>query len=211
MNKKKLIFSIIIILFFSVLQINSEIKKRAMTFPDVIRIRSVGSPDISVNGEMFIYTITTPNWEKNKKFSDIYITSITNGEMRQMTFTEDKSEHSPKWFKDCSFFAFLSNRSEDKTQIFFMRPYGGEGWQVTNDKYGVSSYRWSKNFEHIAYLGGKQEEKQIWLMSGKGENTEKLTEHKTPVSSFTWSPDSKKIYFTAADSVDSIDKKRKEI
>ena len=48
-------------------------------------------------------------------------------------------------------------------------------------------------------------------MSGKGENTEKLTEHKTPVSSFTWSPDSKKIYFTAADSVDSIDKKRKEI
>ncbi|MCK4829486.1 S9 family peptidase, partial [bacterium] len=127
-----------------------------------------------------------------------------------MTFTKDKNENSPKWYKDISFFAFLSNRYEDKNQIYFMRPDGGEAWQVTDDKFGVSSYVWSLDGKYLSYLGGEPEERQIWIMPGKGSDAEKLTDHKTTISSYLWNPNGKKIYFIAPDSVDLLDKERKE-
>jgi len=147
---------------------------------------------------------------KNKRFTDIYITPLTGGKTKQMTFTKDKYEGSPKWYKDSTFFAFLSNRSEGKNQIYFMRPDGGEAWQVTDDKFGVSSLQWSKDGKYLCYLGGKPEERQIWIMPGKGGEAAKLTDHKTPISSYLWSPNSKKIYFITPDSVDSLNKERKE-
>jgi len=169
-----------------------------------------GIGSISPNGKWVIYLLSVPNLEKSKSYVDIYITPLAGGETRQMTFTKDKNERSQKWYKDSSFFAFLSNRSEDKNQIYFMRPDGVEARQVTDDKFGVSSYEWRRDGEYLAYLGGKNEERQIWILPGEGGKVEKLTYHKTPISSFLWNPNGKKIYFVAPDSVDSIEKERKE-
>ncbi len=204
------IFILFVILFYPFSQIKAQTQKRAMTFLDIIQMNEVSSPDISPDGKWFIYTLTIPDWGKNKKFSDIYITPLTGGLTKQMTFTKDKNERSLKWYKDGSFFAFLSNRSENKNQIYFMRPDGGEAWQVTDDKFGVSSYEWSLDGKYLSYLGGKPEERQIWIMPGEGGDAEKLTDHKTPISSFFWNPNGKKIYFVASDSVDLLDQNRKE-
>ena len=201
-------FILVIALCYPFTQGRAEEQKRAMTFLDIIQMRSVWEQDISPDGKWFIYTITVPDWEKDKSFSDIYITPI-GGKTKQMTFTKDKNENSPKWYEDSSFFAFLSNRSENKNQIFFMRPDGGEAWQVTDDKDGVVSFQWSRDGKYLTYLSGKPEERQIWIMPGEGGDAEKLTDHKTPVITYNWSPDSKKIYFIAPDSVDSLDKERK--
>ena len=197
-------------LFCPFIQVKSQTQKRAMTFLDIIQMRSIGSTDISPDGKWFVYTISVPDWEKNKSFSDIYITPLTGGKTRQMTFTKDKNESTPKWYKDGSFFAFLSNRSEDKNQIYFMQPDDGEARQVTDDKFGVSSYEWSSDGKYLAYLGGKPDERQIFIMSGEGDDAENLTDHKTPISSYFWNPDSKKIYFVAPDSIDLLDQERKE-
>ncbi len=210
MRKIKIILFIVSIIFcYSFTEGRAEEQKRAMTFLDIIQMPYAREPNISPDGKWFIYALYVPDWEKNETFSDIYITKIGD-KTKQMTFTKDKNENSPKWYKDSSIFAFLSNRSEDKTQIFFMRPDGGEAWQVTDDKYGVSSYEWSKDGKYLAYLGGKSDERQIWIMPGKGSYAEKLTNHKTPIISYLWSPDGKKIYFVAPDSVDSLNKERKE-
>jgi dipeptidyl aminopeptidase/acylaminoacyl peptidase len=199
-----------IIFCYPFAQGKAEEQKRAMTFLDIIQMRHIGDTDISPDGKWFIYTISVPDWEKNKRFSDIYIVPLTGGKTKQMTFTKDKEEDSPKWYKDSSFFAFLSDRLDDKNQIYFMRPDGGEAWQVTDDKYGISNYEWSLDGKYLSYLGGKPEERQIWIMPGEGGDAEKLTDHKTPIGSYLWSPNSKKIYFTAPDSVDLLDKERKE-
>ena len=200
-------FTALLVCFSSV---KPETGKKAMTFLDLIEMKRAGSPDISPDGTMFIYTISTPHWESRKSYSDIHITSIRTGEQKQMTYTKEESEHSPKWYKDGSFFAFLSDRSEEKTQIYFMHPDGGEARQITEDEDGVNSYQWSRDWKHIAYMAGKPEKRQLWLMSGKGENAVKLSDHKTPVTSFSWNPDSRKIYFIAPDRVDSLDEERKK-
>ena len=205
------IFILIVILFYPFTQGKAQEQKRAMTFLDIFQVRySTGEPDISPDGKWFIYTLSVPDWGKNKRFSDIYITPLTGGKTKQMTFTKDKNESSPKWYKDNSFFAFLSDRSENKNQIYFMRPDGGEAWKVTDDKFGVSSCEWCGDGKYLAYLGGKPDERQIFIMSGEGGDAEKLTDHKTPVNSFFWNPNGKKIYFVAPDSVDLLDKERKE-
>ena len=98
-------------------------------------MRSIGDVDISPDGKWFIYTLTIPDWEKNKKFSDIYITPLTGDKTKKMTSTDYMNENSPKWYKDSSFFAFLSEQSENKNQIYFMRPDGGEAWKVTDDEF----------------------------------------------------------------------------
>jgi dipeptidyl aminopeptidase/acylaminoacyl peptidase len=195
---KVTMFFLSILFFFPFTQGKAEEQKRVMTLLDIIQMRSLGmrgSGDISPDGKWFVYTIRVPDWEKNKRFQDIYITPLSGGETKQMTFTKDNNERFPKWYKDSTFFAFLSNRSEDKNQIYFMHPDGGEARKVTDDKYGVSSYKWSMDGEYLAFLGGKTEEKQIWIMPGEGGKAKKLTNHKTPISSFLWNPNGKKIYF----------------
>ena len=143
-NNRIILSLLLIIIFYPFSPFKSETQKRAMTFMDIIQMNRVSSPDISPDGKWFVYTISVPDWEKSKSFSDIYITPI-GGKTKQMTFTKDKNERLrfPKWYKDSSFFAFLSNRSEDKNQIYFMRPDGVKAWQVTEDKYGVGSFQWT--------------------------------------------------------------------
>lgn len=206
---KLTIFILSILIFYPFTQGKTEEQKRAMTFLDVIQMRSVYGGDISPDGKFFIYEMNVPDWEKNARFSDIYITPI-GGQTKQMTFTKDKNESSPKWHKGSSFFAFLSNRHEGKNQIYFMRPDGGEAWKVTDDTFGVSSYEWSREGKYLAYLGGRFDERQIWIMPGEGGKAEKLTSHKTSISSYLWNPRGKKIYFVAPDSIDLLDKERKE-
>lgn len=187
--------------------------KQAMTFMDVIEMRGFGSRrkgDISPDRKWFVYHFYVPDWDKGKRFSDIYITPLIGGKPKQITFTKGANERLPKWNKDSSFFAFLSNRSEGKSQIYFMQPDGGEAWQVTDDKFGVSSHEFSSDGKYLAYLGGERDARQIWIMPGQGGKAENLTSHKTPISSYLWNPNSKKIYFVAPDSIDLHDKNKIE-
>jgi dipeptidyl aminopeptidase/acylaminoacyl peptidase len=200
----------IIILFYPFVQAKSETPKRAMTFLDVLQMRYLGYIDISPDGKLLIYTLSVPDWEKSKNFSDIHVVPLIGGKAKRLTFTKYKNENSPKWYKDSSFFAFLSDRSEKKTQIFFMNTVGDEARKITDDKFGVNSYEWSKDCKYLIYLGGEPDKRQIWIMHGKGGNAEKLTNHKTSISSYHWNPVSEKIYFTAIDNDGSLDKKRNE-
>ena len=184
-------------------------QKRAMTFMDVLTLRRVGSGDLSNNKQYFLYEISSLDWEDNKRYSDLYLTSTQGELLRQMTYTKKKNETSPKWHPESPFFAFLSDRSGEN-QIFFMNPDGGEAWQVTDTKNGVESYDWNKEGSFLAFLTGKDKEKQLWLLSETGDKTIQLTKHKTPIESWFWSPDGKRIFFIAPDKFDEIEKKRIE-
>jgi dipeptidyl aminopeptidase/acylaminoacyl peptidase len=207
------IYILSILFFFPFTKGEAQEQKRAMTFMDIIQMKTLGSlrnGGISPDGKWFVYTIKVPDWEKNGRFEDIYITALNSGETKQMTFAKDKNENSPKWYRDSSFFVFLSNSTEDKNQIYFMRLDGGEAWQVTDDKFGVSSYELSNNGKYLAYLGGRPEERQIWIMPVEGVRAEILTNHIIPISSFLWNPNGKKIYYVASAHLWEIDIETKE-
>src|SRR3984893_7577668 len=76
--------------------------------------REVGSPTPSPDGKWLLYTLSTPDWNQARRQTDIYLVSVKDGltSTKQMTFTRDKNETSPRWSRDGKFFVFLSNRDE---------------------------------------------------------------------------------------------------
>src|SRR5687767_15856196 len=114
-----------------------------MDFLDVQLMRSAGSLAVSPNGQWVLHTLSVPDWKEARSTTDIWLVSAVNGvsSARQLTFTKDKSEDSPAWSADGSFFVFSSNRDApssagSQNQLYMMRPDGGESRKITDAKDG---------------------------------------------------------------------------
>ena len=147
--------------------------QRPMTFLDAQNMRQVAGQDISPDGKSMLYSLSTPDWQSARRQSDIYLVSFDGGlrSTRQLTFTKDKNETSPKWSRDGRFIAFLSDRDATaaaaggaaggrggagrggaggegggaRNQIFVMRVDGGEALRITDAREGVSNFSFSKD------------------------------------------------------------------
>src|SRR5262249_795634 len=85
--------------------------KRPMAFMDIMEMRQATAPALAPDGKWALYTLNTPDWKAAKSFTDIYLVSLDAGlpSTRQMTFTKDKNESSPRWSRDARYFVFASN------------------------------------------------------------------------------------------------------
>jgi dipeptidyl aminopeptidase/acylaminoacyl peptidase len=192
---------------------------RPMTFLDVQHLRTVGSPTVSPDGGALLYTLSTMDWKEARRQTDIYLVSTRDGvsSTRQLTFTKEKQETSPRWSKDGRYFAFLSNReapenAATRNQLYLMRPDGGEARRITDAREGVADFNFSKDGQWIVYKSGRAGEEQLYRLSAKEVDraAEQLTKHPTGIGSWQWAPDSRRIYFTSADSADADEKARRE-
>jgi len=193
---------------------------RPMTFLDMQHMRQTGSPTPSPDGKWLLYTLSTPDWKEGTKQTDIFVVSLQQGvsSTRQLTFTKDKNETSPKWAADGRFFVFLSDRDapEDKktrNQLYMMRPDGGEARRLTDAKEGVSDVAFTRDGRWLAYRTGKDGEEQLYRLSGTQPDSapaEQITRHPTGVRSWHWAPDGTRIYFVTPDAIDPDEKTRRE-
>src|SRR5690349_21832091 len=95
----------------------TSVAQRPITFLDRQLERQIGSPTPSPDGKWLLYTLSTPDWSQARRQTDIYLVAVKDGlpSTRQMTFTRDKNETSPRWSRDGKFFVFLSNRDAAST------------------------------------------------------------------------------------------------
>ncbi len=219
MKKISLLFLLFTCLSFSVIAQSGNQEtdsKRPMTFLDMRELNRAGSYNVSPDGQWLLYTLTTPNWEEAKSQSDIHLVSMTEGvaSNRQMTFTEDKNENSPKWSKDGTFFVFSSNRDGDKNQLYMMRPDGGEARKITKTKEGVSSFEFSPDGEWLVFKSGKKGNEQLYALPVTelhASEPEAITQQEAGVGRWAWAWDSKRIYFTSPNKADEDNQKRMEM
>jgi dipeptidyl aminopeptidase/acylaminoacyl peptidase len=205
---------------------------RPITFLDRQYQRDVGSPTPSPDGKWLLYTLSTPDWNQARRQTDIYLVSVKDGlaSTRQMTYTKDKNETSPRWSRDGKFFAFLSNRdaasapsggssgagggsAAGQNQVYIMRPDGGEARKISDAKDGVSTLDFSKDGRWLVYRSGKADEEQLYALPVAGIDSAKpvqLTHQLAGVGLWKWSPDSRHIYFVTADTLDKDEKLRIE-
>jgi dipeptidyl aminopeptidase/acylaminoacyl peptidase len=212
----------------------SPVALRPITFLDRQYQRDIGSPTPSPDGKWLLYTLSTPDWNQARRQTDIYLVSVKDGlaSTKQMTFTKDKNETSPRWSRDGKFFVFLSNRdapaggaggatgggsgsgnAASQNQIYIMRPDGGEARKITDAKEGVSTLAFSKDGKWLVYRSGKSDEEQLYALPVVGIDSAKpvqLTHQTAGVGLWKWSPDAKRIYFVTADTLDKDEKLRME-
>ncbi len=196
--------------------------KRPMTPLDMQLMRQTGSPAVSPDGKWVLYTLSVPDWKEAKRYTDIWIVSASQGvaSARQLTFTKDKNETTPRWAMDGSFFVFSSARdaagATPASQLYLMRPDGGEARKITEAKDGVSQFEFSRDGQWLVYGAGKPEDQQLWalavsaLAAGGDVAPVQISKHATPVASWQLSHDGKQAFFLAVDSVDKDNKTRVE-
>src|SRR5688500_9491208 len=193
---------------------------RPMTFLDMQNMRQVGAQTPSPDGRWMLYTLSTPDWKEARRQTDVYLVSLDRGvsSTKQLTFTKDKNETSPTWSRDGSFFVFASNReapssASGQNQLYAMRADGGEARRITDAKEGVSSFYFSRDGKWLAYRSGKAGEEQLYRLPVAGIDSakaEQITRQPTGVGLWQWAPDSRRIYFITADTVDIDEKLRRE-
>ena len=192
---------------------------RPMNWMDVQTFKRAGSYAPSPDGSWMLYTVSTPDWEEAESQSDIHLVNMAEGytSSRQLTFTDDANEGSPTWGPDGSYFLFTSNRDASNgsrgSQLYLMRPDGGEARKITEMRDGISGLQFSPDGMWMVFRSGPAGQAQLYRLPVEGiteAEPEKLTDGEAGVAQWEWAPDSESIYFIRADSFDETDKERRE-
>ena len=104
-------------------------------------------------------------------------------------------------------------------QLYMMRPDGGEARRLTDSKDGVTTFAFSKDGRWLAWRAGRAGEEQLFALpvsaiSAADSTTppapSQLTRQLAGVGLWRWAPDSKRIYFATADTLDADERLRLE-
>jgi dipeptidyl aminopeptidase/acylaminoacyl peptidase len=198
------------------------------TVDDLLNLKSAGGAAISPDGKLVAYGVEETDWEQDAFVRHIWLADTNTGRTWQLTRGK-KGSGGAAWSPDSQWLAFTSSREGGKSQIFAIRPDGGEAVQLTKSETGVNSFRWSPDGKTIAYTAADKmpEDRKnhlgdfeivrrdyafahVWTFDVAeafkapvaGEQVTKGNEY--TVGGFEWSPDGKRIAFSATVNPDLI-------
>lgn len=93
-------------------------------------------------------------------------------------------------------------------QLYLIHPDGGEARRITDARNGVSTFEFSKDGRWLVYRSGQPTAEQLYalpvaaLASGDSVRPVQLTRHASGIGLWRFAPDSRRIYFATADTVD---------
>ncbi len=124
-------------------------QKRAMQPGDIYRMQTLNDAHVSPDGKWIVYTVTGIDSAKDKRNSDIWMTSWDGKENVQLTNSAE-SESSPRFSPDGKYISFIASRNGSKSQVFLLDRRGGEGKQLTEAKGSLEGYEWSPDGKKLA-------------------------------------------------------------
>jgi dipeptidyl aminopeptidase/acylaminoacyl peptidase len=154
--KEKIVFFAAIAIALSVHLAFAQSAKRSITLDDLAKIRSVGDPQPSPDGKWVAYTVGTVDAEKDKRDTDIWMTSWDGAQHLRLTNSPD-SESAPRWSPDGRYLAFLTSRGTEEekkrgSQVWLLDRTGGEAQKLTDIKGGVNDYAWSPDSKRLVIV-----------------------------------------------------------
>lgn len=129
-------------------------KSTLLTVDHILSLQTPKNIQISPEGDWIAYTVKRNDEEKDKGFSQIWISSVDGKSTVPMTASY-ASASSPQWNPNGSTLAFLGKRGDDKktkTQVWLLDRRGGEAQQYSNVKQGVKSFTWAPDGKSMALL-----------------------------------------------------------
>lgn len=115
-----------------------------LTVEHIVGLQTPRDVRISPEGGWVAYVVDRNDTEKDKGFTQIWMTSVDGKTTLPMTASYANAS-SPRWNPDGSTLAFLGTRGGDdaKAQVWLLNRNGGEAQQYTHVKQGVSGFAWS--------------------------------------------------------------------
>jgi len=123
--------------------------KKPFDIEALYRVRRVGSPAWSPEGNWILFTVATYDLAAGSTVIDIYRVAPDGSGLRQMT-RQEGVETDPIWAPDGRSFAFISYR-KDGAQLWQMPIDGGEPRRLTEVHTGIEQPVWSPDGKRIAF------------------------------------------------------------
>ena len=148
--------SILVVLTVSLLlgMVQSAIAadKSALSLDDFFKLKRVGDPQSSPDGNTIAYTVGTVDMDANKTVTAIWL-AATDGKTppRQLTNSGKRDAH-PRWSPDGKKILFESNRSGSSQLWVIDVAAGGEATQLTDIASEASGGIWSPDGKRIAFV-----------------------------------------------------------
>ncbi len=104
--------------------------KAPFTFDAMMKIARIDDPQLSPDGKMVAFTVTTVDMAANTKPTQIYIVPLEGGAPQRLT-NDGTSNTRPRWTPDSKRIFFVSNRSNG-SQVWSMNPDGTDPKPITS-------------------------------------------------------------------------------
>src|SRR5262249_3313514 len=148
---KPLLFLFAFVLVFAVPAAVFAEGKRPAKLDDLFAFQRVADPQISPDGKLVVYAVTTVDLAGNKTSSALWLAPTDRGEPRQLTNPVGKKDRNPHWSPNGKFILFESTRS-GSPQLWVIGLEGGEARQLTNISSEAGSPKWSPDGKTVAFV-----------------------------------------------------------
>ncbi len=125
---------------------------------DLARFESVGDAQVSPDGALVVYTLSSHDKKDDKGLSSLYLVPTDGGKPRRLT--QSGKDRNPRWSKDGNTVAFVSDRS-GIPQIWVIRVDGGEARRIPTER-AVGSIAWSPDGRSIAFTAKDFTKDDTW-------------------------------------------------
>ena len=145
---------------------------RLIGVDDLFGMREVHDPQITRDGKLIAYTVTSTSLKEDKAETRIWMVVATGGEPVALTAEGVSSDH-PRWSADGQWLAFTSSRpdaegNEGKSQVYLLSRQGGEAQRLTETVQDVDDFAWSPDGKRLVLvLRDPSPEEQAEAAKGK--------------------------------------------
>jgi dipeptidyl aminopeptidase/acylaminoacyl peptidase len=199
--------------------------RRVPTVDDLLMLESVGGSRISPDGRWVAYTVSQTNFKDDAFVTQVWVASTSSPATSVQLTRGSKSSGNPQWSPDGKWIAFTSDRVGDRSQIFAIRPDGGEAIQLTRSETPIGNFDWSDDGKTIAYTATEAPSKAVkdhkdqygdfqvvrkdysfphlWTldvaeaMKEPAAGRQRTNGRDFSIGGFSWSPDGARIAFSA--------------
>ena len=188
---------------------------RPVSVDDLFGVREVHDPQISPDGRLIAYTVTSTSLKDDKNQTRIWMIPAGGGDAIPLTAEDANSDH-PRWSPEGNLLAFLSSRkdadgNEGKTQIYLLSRQGGEAQRLTDTVQDVEDFVWAPDGKRLVLILRDPSPEELEAVSSKGkdnESSDKSAPAKKSRARHPWVID--RLYFKE-DTVGYLDRRRKHL
>ena len=116
----------------------SPVAARPMTATDMNSMHRLGAPEVSRDGHYAVFTISTTDWDKNKRVNSLYLLDLTKALATPQIVAAAQKGHDAVFGPDGSLWFLMETGGQD--QLFRMA-VGGKPVQVSNFKGDIGGFR----------------------------------------------------------------------
>lgn len=137
---------------------------------DISLLSSVSRPTIHPDGTRAVIAVSRPDLDADRAVGQLWSVMIDGSGARRIT--RGVSDSSPRFSPDGTMLAFLRSPGEGPGQLHLMAADGGEALQLTDQKLGIATWRWSPDSRAIAFVAAVAEDGRYGTVTHLGAGAE---------------------------------------